>query len=126
MKIEIDDVRALRPEAAPLAPEWSDRVVSSILAEPLAPERRRPSGRHRFAAAALACSLVGVAGTGVAAATGVWGSATFSEAFEAWKSWPDGEASDPLAAARRASAPGPEGTVFSVLTTGEEIGRAHV
>ena len=71
----------------------------------------RPRRKHAAALAFSAAVIVG--GSGAAAASGLVPQA-FIDAFP-WASWPDGPPVDPADARRIATAPGPDGTVFTLM-----------
>ncbi|GAA4125640.1 hypothetical protein GCM10022215_34260 [Nocardioides fonticola] len=123
MKIDLDDVGAIRPDLEPLHPVRSAETLNAILRTERDNRRAvlRPP-RRPWAAAGVALVLTLGTGTAVAAAGSGWVGAPFAEVFSPWLSWPDGTGADPTAAVRRASAPGPVGTVFSVLTTEDDGG----
>ena len=123
MKISSETIDAIRPEPAALDPDWSHETISAILAtEPTRRPRSRRSGRLRGAVVGLALATATVSGAGIAAAATGLTPQVFTDAFAGWKHWPGNDDADPATAVRVAEAPGPAGTVFSVLSTGGENG----
>lgn len=122
MKIDAETLEAIRPVPATLDRDWSDRTLSEILAAESVRRSSRPrrTARRRAAVAGLALAATAVSGVGVAAAATGLGSHSFADVFSSWKKWPGNDGADPATAVRAATAPGPQGTVFSVLSTGGE------
>lgn len=112
---------ALRPRAE-ADPGWSDQdraqVLARVLASPRPSPPRRPA-RHRRRALTLGISAALVAAGGGAAVAGGAVPQAFVDAFAYWQDEPWGPASpsvDPSTAERVATAPGPDGTVFTVVS----------
>ena len=121
MKISSETLDAIRPEPATLDPDWSHKTVSAILAtEAPRSSRSKRTGQLRAAAVGVALAATTVSGVGIAAAATGLTPQAFTDAFSGWKNWPGHNDADPATAVRVATAPGPEGTVFSVLSTGGE------
>jgi hypothetical protein len=72
------------------------------------------AGRRKHAAAVALGALVVVSGAGAAAAGGLVPQA-FVDAFTHWRTWPGDHRVDPATAVRIATAPGPDGTVFTLV-----------
>ena len=118
MKPTSDVLESLRPDPLPLDPAWSQRTLTAITqSHDPAPEPVHGK-RRRLAVVALAATFISVTGAGAAAAGGLMPQ-PFVDAFSFWKTIPvDAHPVDPATAERVATAKGPHGTVFSVLSTG--------
>ena len=118
MKISADVIEELRPDPVTMDPTWSHETLTRLMAadspstQPHAPRQRK----RRVALVSLAVVATSVAGVGVASASGLIPT-SFTDAFSSWQHWP-GHPADPATAERIATAPGPDGMVFSVLSTG--------
>ena len=121
MKISSETIDAIRPEPATLDPDWAHETVSAILATaPTHSPRPRRTGRLRAAVIGLALAATTVSGVGIAVAVTGLTPQAFADTFAGWKNWPGHDDADPATAVRVATAPGPAGTVFSVLSTDGE------
>lgn len=114
----------LRPQTS-LDAVWTvdeQRTVRErILADRPSPATARPIRRKRAAiAGVVVLGLVAVPGVASAVASGMKPQA-FIDAYDYWGSNPDGSV-DPATAARAATAPGPFGGTFSVLTAKNKDG----
>lgn len=75
----------------------------------------RPLRSRRQHAAVIALSVAVLAGgSGAAAASGLMPQA-FIDSLSSWRTWPEGPPVDPATAQRIATAPGPDGTVFTLM-----------
>ena len=115
MKISSDVLEELRPDPVALDPAWSHEVLTRVLSDHGHVTTTRPA-RRRVVVVGVAVAATSIAGVGVAAANGLMPH-SFTAAYSGWQHWP-GHAADPATAERVATAPGPDGTVFSVLSTG--------
>ena len=121
MKISSDVLEELRPDPVTMDPTWSHATLNRVLSGENRPTRvpAPRQGRRRIVLVSAAMLATSAAGVGAASAIGLTPT-SFTSAFSSWQHWPGGSA-DPAAAERIATAPGPDGMVFSVLSTG----RAH-
>jgi hypothetical protein len=119
MKIDHRVLHELRPTEHPLDPTWSHDTLLRVMAtESTTATTRNPrTKRRRVALVAVGVAVTTVTGVGVASASGLT-SQSLTDAFSSWKVWPGYDA-DPAQAERVATAPGPDGLVFSVLDTGD-------
>lgn len=122
MKIDARVLDELRPTVEPLDPAWSRATLAEIMSADTRPAARGTARRSRRRVAAVGTAVAAslVAGVGVAAASGEMPQA-FTDAFAAWRSWP-GQGADPADAERVATAPGPHGSVFTVMSTNDADG----
>ena len=108
---------AIRPETAQLDEQWSHDALTSIMAARV----DRPAPRTRRVRTVVAGSVgVVLLGAGAATAAGLAPQA-FTDAFRGWgtvspESEPGRQAVDPATAERVATAAGPGGTVFSLVS----------
>lgn len=122
MKIDDRVLAELRPTIRPLDADWSHTTLARVMAAgPHAVIRGAGQrSKRRIAAIGVVVAASLVAGVGVASASGVMPQA-FTDAFASWKSWP-GKGADPADAERVATAPGPNGSVFTVMSTSDADG----
>jgi hypothetical protein len=120
MKNASDVLETLRPDPVTPDPTWSQETLTRILHSDTATRPLAPGRRRRLAVVALAAALTSLAGVGVASAGGVMPLAFMDVFSPRWHAGPiNGHPPvDPATAKRVATAPGPDGTVFSVLSTG--------
>jgi hypothetical protein len=123
MNVSIATIEALRPGPVDMDSTWADATLAAILADEPDPVRRsRRNPRSRAVLVSLAVAASSVMGAGVAAAATDFVPQSFTDAFAFWKKDPApgqlGQHSvDPGDARRVATAPGPRGAVFSVIST---------
>lgn len=116
MKVSNELLSELRPKVAPLDPEWSNETLTRVLASTPTPGPARTARPRRRHIAAVGVAVVAsFGGITVASASGLMPQA-FTDEFAMWKDWP-GRSTDPATAKRAATAPGPNGLVFSVMST---------
>jgi hypothetical protein len=122
MKVSNDVLEELRPDPVTMDPTWSHETLTRVMAGDSHSTRARTPrlGKRRVAMVSLAVVATSVAGVGVASANGLMPN-SFTDAFSGWQHWP-GHSADPATAERIATAPGPDGMVFSVLSTGHGHG----
>lgn len=120
MKLTNNDLIDLRPDLVPLDPAWSQETLTRVMRTESASARApgaRPSKR-RLALIGGAVAAISLLGVGAASAAGLMPHA-FTETFSYWQTSPvkGHPGVDPATAERIATAPGPDGMVFSVLRT---------
>lgn len=126
MKLTHDTIDALRPEPRALDAEWSASSLATILSTPRTEHhvRARKSRRpRRGVVVGLVAAAPLTTGIGIAAATTGLIPGSFTDAFSFWGQGnpaADIHPADPGDAARMATAPGPDGTVFTVMSTAED------
>lgn len=126
MKLTDATLDDLRPQPRDLDPEWSASTLTTILSTPGA-GRQVGAGAARCPRRGVAISLLAAVslstGLGIAAATTDLASGSFTDAFSFWAQGnpaADILPADPGDVMRMATAPGPDGTVFSVMSTAED------